>query len=108
MKYSKTLQVLLAGLIVSTAVLATSQDDAESSRSMPMMNHGSDMTDHQAMHQMMHMEDGHDMPMMGHSAGNMMNPQMMQQRMEHMQTMEQRLAKIESLLEQILEAQKAQ
>ena len=126
MTYSKTLQALIAGLVISTAVLASSQDDTESPAGMPMMDHGANMMnhqsmqqmmtpqqhqgmhmmEHQSMHHMMHM--GHGMPMMEHSMGNMMNPQMMQKRMEHMQEMEQRLAKIESLLEQILEAQKSE
>lgn len=101
MTYSKTLQALIAGLVISTAVLASSQDDTESPAGMPMM-------EHQSMHHMMHMGHGQGMPMMEHSMGNMMNPQMMQKRMEHMQEMEQRLAKIESLLEQILEAQKSE
>ena len=124
MKYSKTLLAVVAGLVVSTAVPASSQDDTESSPGMPMMSHDSSMMhqhmmtpeqyqnmhmmDHEAMHQMMHMQHSHGMPMMGHGKGYMMNPQMMQMRMEHMQKMEQRLAKIESLLEQILAAQKSE
>ena len=89
-----------------------------------MMSHGQHqnmpMMGPQAMHQMMHqmhqmpqMGYGHGtgfgMPMMGHGMGGMMmNPQTSHMPMQHMQKMEQHLAKIESLLTQILEAQKAQ
>ncbi len=68
------------------------------------------------MQQMPHMGYGYGMPMMGQGmgpgGGNMpMHPmmmQMMQMRMQHMQKMEQHLANIESLLAQMLEAQKAE
>ncbi|MDH3219122.1 MAG: hypothetical protein OEO19_06270 [Gammaproteobacteria bacterium] len=75
---------------------------------MPMMggSMGNMMMNPQMMPQMPYM--GHGMPMMGGSMGNMMmNPQMMQMRMQHMVKMEQHLEKIESLLTQILEAQKS-
>lgn len=45
--------------------------------------------------------------MMGGGMGNMMmNPQMMQMRMQHMLKMEQLMENIESLLTQILESSK--
>ena len=117
MKYLKALQILVIGLVVSTAAVASAQDDAEPSATMPMMNQGGNMMMNpqmmqQMMSQMPHMGYGHGpgygMPMMGQGMGNiMMNPQMMQMRMQHMQKMEQHLANIESLLAQILEAQKS-
>jgi hypothetical protein len=155
MKISRKMYAVVIGLVVSTAVYATTQDESESSQEMPMMNQaGGMMMDpetmsqmmasgqhqnmpmmgHQNMHQMMHQMpySGHGMPMMGGGMGNMMhpqmmgggmgnmmhpqmmgggmgnmmNPQMMQMRMQHMMKMEQHLEKIESLLTQILEAQK--
>jgi hypothetical protein len=89
-----------------------------------MMNSGGSaemrMMDMQIMHRMMHqMEDmehdldcghrqNHDKSMMGGGMGKMMmNPQMMQMRMQHMTNMEQRLKNIESLLSQLVELQKA-
>lgn len=130
MKISNTLKILAVGLVVSTAVLASSQDEADSTSEMPMMNQGhsmmmnpetmnrmmnpemmEQMLNHQAMHQMMHqmphMAYGHGMPMMEQGMGNMMGPQMMQMRMQHMIEMERHLQRIESLLAQILEAQKS-
>jgi hypothetical protein len=77
---------------------------------MPMMGQGpGNMTmNPQMMHQMPPMGYGHGMPMMGQGMGNMMmNPQMMQMRVQHMQKMEKYMANIESLLAQILEAQKS-
>lgn len=87
----------------------------DQSANMQMMNM-------QMMHQMMHrldemeQDNNYDhgaaanpgMPKMGAGMGKMMmNPQMMQTRMQHMVKMEQHLEKIESLLAQILEAQKS-
>ena len=138
MKISRKIHAVVIGLVVSTAVFATTQDETEKSQDMPMMNqdHGMmmdpemmasgqyqnmPMMGHHNMHQMPH--SGHGMPMMGGGMGNMMmhpqmmgggmgnmmmNPQMMQTRMQHMMKMEQHLEKIESLLTQILEAQKSQ
>jgi hypothetical protein len=83
-------------------------------QSMPMMNP-------QMMHMMMYGMNGmghghghghgqnHDMPMMKEGKGGMMmDPQMMQKRMQHMANMEQRLENIESLLSQLVELQKAE
>ena len=74
---------------------------------MPMMNP-------QMMHMMMHgmAPMGYSypgMPMMGQGMGpGMMNPQMMQMRMQHMANMEKRLERIEALLEELVELQKAE
>ena len=144
MKISRKIHAVVIGLVVSTAVFATTQDETEKSQDMPMMNqdHGMmmdpemmdkmmasgqhqnmPMMGHHNMHHMMHQMpySGHGMPMMGGGMGNMMmhpqmmgggmgnmmmNPQMMQMRMQHMMKMEQHLENIESLLTQILEAQK--
>lgn len=140
MKISKSIQLLAIGLVVSTTVWATSQDESSQSTDMPKMKLGHGMMmnpemmqqmmasgqyqnmpmmNHQAMHQMAQqmpfMGHGHGygmhhgMPMTGGGMGNMMmNPQMMQMRMQHMANMEQYLQKIESLLTQILEAQKSE
>ena len=120
MKIFYTLKILAVGLVIFTAAPVSSQDEVDQSAGMPMMNQGNmmmnpemmeQMQNHQAMHQMMHqmpqMGRDNEMPMMGQGMGNMMNPQMMQMRMQHMVVMEQHLQKIESLLAQILEAQKS-
>lgn len=72
---------------------------------MPMMGgrNGQMMMDpvmRQNMMQMRQQQMGQGMQ------GGMMNPQMMQMRQEHMNRMEQRLANIESLLQQLVEQQK--
>ena len=110
MKISYSVLMLLIGAVFSISIPAASQDDATASPDMPMMNQGGNMMMNpqmmqQMMSQMPHMGHGssYGTPMMGHM---MMNPQMMQMRMQHMEKMEQHLAKIESLLAQILEAQK--
>ena len=74
---------------------------------MPMMNP-------QMMHMMMHgmapMGYSHPgMPMMGQGMGpGMMNPQMMQMHMQHMADMATHLQRIEALLEELVELQKAE
>ena len=137
MKISRKIYAVVIGLVVSTTIFAATQDETDKSQDMPMMNQdggmkmGPEMMEqmmasgqHQKMHQMMHQMpySGHGMPMMGGGMGNMMmhpqmmgggmgnmtmNPQMMQMRMQHMMKMEQHLENIESLLTQLLEAQKS-
>ena len=119
----KLLGTATIAILISTSGLAASDsnmpdksamthgsmmDDAQS-QNMPMM-------DMQMMHGMMHR-----MEAMGHGynqghghrqnqgMGNMMmNPQMMQMRMQHMANMEERLKNIESLLSQLVELQKTE
>ena len=109
MKISHSILIFLIGAVFSISIPAASLDDATESPDMPMMNQGgSMMMNPQMMHQMPPMGYGHGMPMMGQGMGNMMmNPQMMQMRVQHMQKMEKYMANIESLLAQILEAQKS-
>ena len=81
----------------------------------PEQYHNMPMMTPQMMHMMMHSMGGHGqghcqqqgMPMMGGGmGGNMMNPQMMQMRMQHMTNMAKRLENIEALLSQLVELQK--
>ena len=80
----------------------------EQYQNMPMMN--PQMM--QMMHQMHSMGHGQaycqhsGMPKTGAGMGNkMMDPQMMQMRMQHMATLEKRLENIEALLSQLVELQ---
>ena len=116
MNISNRVLALVFGISISTSILAATPEETTAYSQMPMMNQGRHMMMNpqmmQHMQHMPHMGYGYGMPMMGQGMGNMpMNPmmmQMMQMRMQHMQKMEQHLANIESLLTQLLEAQKSE
>lgn len=121
MKSAKNLMIITmaAGLALSTAAYAadSTTESPSATPSMPMMEgQGKPMMGHQpggmgsgkcgGGRMMNNPQAG--MPMMG---GGMMNPQQMQQmmtmRQQHMKTMEDRLANIEALLQQLVDLQKA-
>ena len=119
----KLLGTATIAVLISTSGLAASDSNTPEKSAM---THGSMMTDAQSqtmpmmdmqmMHGMMH-----QMETMGHGynqghghrqnqgMGNMMmNPQMMQMRMQHMADMEQSLKNIESLLAELVAQGKAE
>ena len=108
MKISSRILIIAIGAIISASIYAHSQNEAAQASDMPMMQqHGNMMMNSQGMQQMMTPEQYQNMHMMQQDGNMMMNPEMMQMRMQHMQKMEQHMANIESLLAQILEAQKS-
>ena len=108
MKISSRILIIAIGAIISASIYAHSQNEAAQASDMPMMQqHGNMMMNSQGMQQMMTPEQHQNMHMMQQDGNMMMNPEMMQMRMQHMQKMEQHMANIESLLAQILEAQKS-
>ena len=109
MKIFRNIYAVVIVLLVSTTAFATSQDGADNSQDMPMMNQdGGMMMSPEMMGQMMASAKMNSEMMEQMMASGKMNPEMMQMRMQHMVKMEQHLGNIESLLAKILEAQKSE
>ena len=124
----KLLSTATIAVLISTSSWAASDSSTADPSAMPMtqgcaggmmadgQSHKMPMMDMQMMHGMMHqmqaMGNLHDQ---GHAHGQnqgmgnmMMNPKMMQMRMQHMADMEQSLKNIESLLTELVEQAKAE
>ena len=123
MKIFRNIYAVVIVLLVSTTAFATSQDGADNSQDMPMMNQDGGMMmspemmgqmmasakmNSEMMEQMMASGKMNSEMMEQMMASGKMNPEMMQMRMQHMVKMEQHLGNIESLLAKILEAQKSE
>ncbi len=129
----KSLSTAAIAVLISTSIWAASDSNSPDPSEMPMAHgsaggmmahHGQSqnmpMMDMQMMHGMMHQmqamghgqDHGHNQ---GHAHGHnqgmgkmMMNPKMMQMRMQHMANMEQTLKNIESLLAELVAQGKAE
>jgi hypothetical protein len=130
----KLLSTAAIAVLISTSSWAASDSNSPDSSEMPMAHgnaggmmtdgksHNMPMMDMQMMHQMHQM---HQMQAMGHGHNHghahgheygqnqnmskmMMNPKMMQMRMQHMADMEQSLKNIESLLTELVEQGKVE
>ena len=127
----KLLSTATIAILISTSSWAASDSHTPDSSAMPMKqgcaggmmtdgkSHNMPMMDMQMMHQMHQMQamgHGHNH---GHAHGHeygqnqtmskmMMNPKMMQMRMQHMADMEQSLKNIESLLTELVEQGKVE
>ncbi len=125
----KLLSTATIAILISTSSWAASDSHTPDSSAMPMkqgcagdmmagQSHKMPMMDMQMMHGLMHgmkaMGHGNDHDHGHNYAQNqgmgkmMMNPKMMQMRMQHMADMEQSLKNIESLLSELVEQAKAE
>ena len=124
----KSLSTAAIAVLISTSIWAASDSNSPDPSEMPMA-HGSagsmmahhDQSQNMPMMDMQMMHQMHQMQAMGHGHGHghthghnqgmgkmMMNPKMMQMRMQHMANMEQTLKNIESLLAELVAQGKAE
>lgn len=113
MKKLNAITITATAMMVSATVWADASGHKNSQSETPMDENKdrvvmeSQIMQHKYATGDRHMQH-HQKSTMGGGNGGTMNPEMMQDRQQHMDNMEQRLANIEALLTQLVEMQKPQ